>query len=116
MMAAYTTLLVILVIVIMLGIYFYFRHRVKKKALERKYGHVPSHTELYFEEYFEDIIESWDLVKEGEAQRWAEKMDGRLNNLSERIESLKSKRDQIDQEFEIMENRIESLETQEEMR
>ncbi|MFW6064092.1 MAG: hypothetical protein ACOC8Y_00795 [Candidatus Natronoplasma sp.] len=115
-MAAYTVLLIILVVVVMLGIYFYFRYRTKKKALERKYGHLPSHTELYFEEYFEDIIQSWDLVKEDEAQRWAKEMDTRLDDLSGRIESLKSKRNQIDQEFEIIENRIDKLETQEEMR
>ncbi len=115
-MAAYTSLIVILVILIMVGIYFYFRQRTRKKALERKYGHVPSHTELYFEEYFEDIIESWDLVKVGEAKRWAEKMDKRLDDLSGKIESLKSKSSQIDQEFEIMENRIDKIETQEEMR
>ncbi|MFW5952785.1 MAG: hypothetical protein ACOCSJ_01340 [Candidatus Natronoplasma sp.] len=115
-MAAYTVLLIILVVVVMLGIYFYFRYRIKKKALERKYGHLPSHTELYFEEYFEDIIQSWDLVKEDEAQRWAKEMDTRLEDLSGRIESLKSKRNQIDQEFEIIENRIDKLETQEEMR
>ncbi len=115
-MAAYTTLLVILVIIIMIGIYFYFRYRARKKALERKYGHVPSHTELYFEEYFENIIESWDLVKEDKAQRWAEKMDTRLKDLSDRIDSLKSKSNQIDQEFEVIENRIDKLETQEEMR
>ncbi len=115
-MAAYTTLIVILVLIILVSIYLYFRQRAKKKALVRKYGHEPTHTELYFEEYFEDIIESWDLVKEGEAQRWADKMENRLDDLSESIESLKSRKKQIDQEFEVMENRIDKLETQEEMR
>ncbi|MBS3781881.1 MAG: hypothetical protein KGY68_04665 [Candidatus Thermoplasmatota archaeon] len=115
-MAAYTTLLVILVIVILVGIYFYFRHRARKKALTRKYGHDPSHTELYFEEYFEDIIESWDLVREDEAHRWADNMEDRLSELSSKIESLKSNKHKIDQEFEMVENRIDKLETQEEMR
>ncbi len=112
-MAAYTVLLTILVILILVGIYFFFRHRARKKALKKEYGHVPSHTELYFEEYFEDMIESWDLVKKDEAQQWAQNMETRLDDLSNRIESLKSNKKDIDQELNIVENRIDRLEAKE---
>ena len=112
-MAVYTTLIVILVILIMIGIFMFFRHRARNKALKDKYGHVPSHTELYFEEFFEDMIDSWDLVRQDEAQQWAENMDDRLSNLSERVESLKTKKRDIDQELDIVENRIERFETEE---
>lgn len=112
-MVAYTALLIILVIVILAGIYIYFRHRARKKALKDQYGHFPSHTELYFEEYFEDMIDSWDLVQREEAQQWVEKMDGRLNDLSHRLDSLKSKKGDINQKLDVVENRIEKVEAEE---
>ncbi|MFP4051819.1 MAG: hypothetical protein ACLFVB_08785 [Thermoplasmata archaeon] len=106
-------LLVILIIVIIAAFFYFLRQRAKSKALNEMYGHKPSHVELYFEEYFDDIIHSWDLVKKEKAHNWADSMDKRLNEVSKEIEQLKSNRKQIDSEFDEIENRIDDLESKE---
>ncbi|MEF8873332.1 MAG: hypothetical protein V5A88_01530 [Candidatus Thermoplasmatota archaeon] len=109
-MYAFSALLIILVILIMLGIFLYFRHRARKKALKKEYGRVPSHTELYFKEYFEEMIDSWDLVRKDEVDEWVGKMDDRIETVSEDIDRLKSNRENIDDQLSAVEKRIEKLE------
>ncbi|GEM_PF-1830737 len=112
-MYAYSAMLIILVVLIMIGIFLYFRHRARNKALKKEYGRVPTHTELYFEEYFEDMIDSWDLVRKEEVGEWVDKMDGRIETVSEDIERLKSNRENIDEQLSAVEKRIETLDMKE---
>ncbi|MFO7791844.1 MAG: hypothetical protein R6W73_02540 [Candidatus Saliniplasma sp.] len=109
-MSGIDVLIIIIVLAIVFLIYFYFRNRVRKKALEETYGRVPSHVELYFEEYFEDIISNWDLLRKKEVNDWADDMNTRLNSVAENINNLKQKKDIIDSEFDSVENRIEMME------
>ncbi|MFW6038779.1 MAG: hypothetical protein ACOC89_04505 [Candidatus Saliniplasma sp.] len=112
----------LLVIIIILGIvsliYFYFRSRVRKKALTETYGHEPSHMELYFEEYFEDMLENWDLMSKKEVKNWADDMDNRLNTVADDISTLKKRKKRINSQFDDVESRIQGLENKwdEEMR
>lgn len=103
-------LLVILVILIVAGIFLYFRHRARMQALKKKYGHKPQHVELYFEEYFEEMIDSWDLVGKDDAREWADQMNQRLEGLSNEIEGIKTKRGKLDSDMDKVEDRIAELE------
>ncbi len=102
-------LIILLVILIMIGIFLFFKHRARKKALEKKYGRVPSHIELYFKEYFDSIIDNWDLVKKDKVDRWVDDMDDRVETVSTDIEELKANKVEIDQELTAVEKRIETL-------
>lgn len=115
-MVAYTILLILLVIVVMVAIFYYLRHRARKKALEKKYGRVPDHVELYFEEYFDEMIENWDLVKEDELDDWLSDMRNRMDSVSDGIDELKGNKENIDQELNTVEERIESLKKKENRR
>lgn len=115
-MSGTTIVLIILIIIAIIGFFLYLRHRERKKSLKEQYGHVPSHTELYFEEYFDDIVDNWDLVKEKDAKKWADGMDEKLDELSGRIDELKTRRKDIDQGLQIVEDRIDEFETIEKRR
>lgn len=115
-MAAYSIILILLVIVILFGIFYFFRYRARKKALKKKYGRVPSHMELYFEEYFDEMIESWDLVKKDEVDDWVTDMSERVIKVSDDIDDLKATKQDIDQELSAVEKRIESLKKKESRR
>lgn len=110
MSAAFYVVLALLIITLVVLFLFLFRETKRKKALKEEYGYVPEHTELYFEEYFDDIIKEWDLVREDEAQRWAEKMSERLDDVSEKLDSVKSRKREIDSDMETIENKIEKIE------
>ncbi len=109
-MTGVDVLVILLVLVIVFLIYFYFRNKVRRRALKETYGHVPSHTELYFEEYFEDILDNWDLMRKKEVQDWAEDMNSRLDTVAEDINTLKQRKDAIDSGFESLEERIKIVE------
>ncbi len=66
--------------------------------------------ELYFEEYFEEIIENWDLMRKDEVRNWSEDMNSRLDSVAKDINSLKARRKQINTEFDSMETRIKTME------
>lgn len=104
-------LLVILVILIMVGIFLFFKHRARKKALKQKYGRVPDHIELYFKEYFGDMIESWDLLKKNDVNTWVDDMEVRLDDLSGDIDELKANKKDIDKNLDQVESRISELES-----
>ncbi len=103
-------LIAILAAIIIAWIFFLYSIVSRRKALKEEYGEVPSHTKLYFEEYFEDIMDEWDLVTEKEAQKWARDIDDRVIEVSETIGRLKQTRDEIDQDFETIEDKIERFE------
>lgn len=100
---------ILIIIVLVLG-YFYFKHRMKRKALRERYGHIPSHEELYFEEYFDEMIKNWDLLKKEEVKKWVESMDKRLDTVSNDIDRLNTKRTDIDANFEKIEESLKRLE------
>lgn len=101
---------VLLVIIIFVGFILYIRHRARNRALEKMYGHVPSHTELYFVEYFDEMINSWDLINKDRAKGWAQDMDNRLVIVGKEIEGLKKRRGYIDPELDGIESRIRDME------
>ncbi|MFW5928588.1 MAG: hypothetical protein ACOCSL_05225 [Thermoplasmatota archaeon] len=103
--------LLIILIIIVIGAFFYFmRRRAKSKILSERYGHKPSHIELYFEEYFDDIIHNWDLVEKKEAKDWANNMDKRLGEISKEIDELQSNKNRISSEFDQIEDRVHRIE------
>ena len=102
-------ILLLVILVIVIGI-FYLRHRARNQALERMYGHIPNHVELYFVEYFHDIVQNWDLVEKEQASEWADGMQTRLNSVSKEIDGLKDKSKSIDKDIDALENRINSIE------
>lgn len=104
-LAGLFVLLLILVVV-----YIYFRQRARNQALEGMYGHVPSHVELYFKEYFEDIIGNWDLLDRDKAVEWSKGMDERLDNVTSQLESIKKGRIRIDRELDGIDARVEDME------
>ena len=103
-------LLILVILVMIIGI-FYLRHRARNQALERMYGHIPNHVELYFVEYFNDIVQNWDLLEKEKAVEWADGMQTRLNSVSKEIEGIKAKSTTIDKDIVALENRIDSIET-----
>ncbi len=103
-------LLIVLIIIIIVGFLYFMRKRAKAKILSERYGYKPSHTELYFEEYFDDIIQNWDLVKKDKAQNWADDMEKRLSEISREIDELQSNKRKISSEFDQIEDRIDNIE------
>ncbi|MFP4000813.1 MAG: hypothetical protein ACLFSM_00750 [Thermoplasmata archaeon] len=100
----------ILAAIIIAWIFFLYSIVSRRKALKEEYGEVPTHTELYFEEYFEDIMEEWDLVTEKEAQKWARDIDDRVTEVAGTIDRLNQTKDEIDQDLETIEDKIEGFE------
>lgn len=102
----------ILAAIIIAWIFFLYSVVSRRTALKEKYGEVPSHTELYFEEYFEDITDEWDLVKKRDAQSWANEIEGRVNAVGDTINELKQTRKEIDKDLETIEDEIKKLENE----
>ncbi len=100
----------IIIVIIIVAFILYMRHKARNKALEKMYGHVPSHTELYFLEYFEEMINNWDLITKKRAEEWSQDMDGRLKEVVVEIEGLKKRRKYIDPELDTIESRISTIE------
>jgi len=78
--------------------------------LRETYGHEPSHMELYFEEYFEEILDNWDLMRKKEVRDWADDMNGRLDAVSDDISKLKKRKKKINSDFTMVEERIKNME------
>lgn len=102
-------LLIVLIIIIIVGFLYFMRKRARSKVLSERYGYKPSHTELYFEEYFDDIIQNWDLVKKDKAKNWADDMEKRLTEISKEIDELKTNKKDITSEFDQIEDRIKDI-------
>ncbi len=100
----------IIIILIIVAFILYMRHKARNEALEKMYGHIPSHTELYFLEYFDEMIDNWDLITKKRAEEWSQDMDGRLKNLTVEIQGLKKRRKYIDPELDNIENKIGKIE------
>ncbi len=101
------TILIILLFVV--GI-LYLRHRARNQALEQMYGHIPDHIELYFAEYFDDIVSNWDLTDKKRANEWAEDMQSRLGGVYNEIQELKKRSTHIDEHLDTVEDRINTME------
>ncbi len=102
-------IIILIILIFFFGI-LYLRYRARNKALENMYGHIPTHVELYFTEYFDDIVDNWDLIDKKRANEWTEGMKSRLSSVSNEIQGLKKKSASIDKEFDTLENRIKTME------
>ncbi len=102
-------ILILIILVFVIGI-LYLRHRARNQALEQMYGHLPNHVELYFVEYFDNIVDNWDLIDKDKAHEWAEGMQARLGSVSNEIQALKNKSTNIDKQLDTVEDRINTME------
>ena len=84
--------------------------RGRRRALTEKYGHFPSHTELYFEEYFPKLISEWDLVTIPKLERWKRGIQGKLKSIGGEISEITNYRENIDTRLDKLEKEVGKLE------
>jgi len=101
---------ILLVILIYLIIKVIRLVRGRRRALEDKYGYLPSHTELYFEEYFPKIISEWDLVTKPKLEHWKKGVQVKLKSVSGEINDIMDYKKSIDSRIEKLEKEVYKLE------
>jgi len=84
--------------------------RGRRGALVDKYGYLPSHTELYFEEYFPKLISEWDLVTIPKLERWKKGIQGKLKSIGGEINEITNYRTDIDTRLDNLEKEVGKLE------
>jgi len=84
--------------------------RGRRRALIEKYGYLPSHTELYFEEYFPKMISEWDLVTIPKLERWKKGIQGKLKSIGGEINEITDYREDINSRLDILEKEVGKLE------
>ena len=101
---------ILLVIVVYLVVKVIRLFRGRRHALEEKYGHLPSHTELYFEEYFPKMISEWDLITKPKLERWKKGIQGKLKSIGIEISEIVDYRKSIDSRISNLEKEVVKLE------
>lgn len=101
---------ILLVIVIYLIVKVIRLVRGRRQALEEKYGHLPSHTELYFEEYFPKMISEWDLITKPKLERWKKGIQGKLKSIGGEINDIIDYRKSLDSRIDKLEKEVVKLE------
>lgn len=110
------SIILLLIGLILLGVLIYLviklirTIRGRKHALVDKYGYMPSHTELYFEEYFPSLISEWDIVTKPKIQRWKEGISKKLKSIGNDIEEVVGYRKDIDKRLDKLEKEVVTLE------
>jgi hypothetical protein len=105
-----------IIVLILLGVLVYLAVKLirairgRKHALVDKYGHLPSHTELYFEEYFPSLISEWDLITKPKLQRWKKGISGKLKSIGSDIDEVVGYRKDIDKRLDTLEKDVVKLE------
>jgi len=84
--------------------------RGRRQALTEEYGHLPSHTELYFEEYFPSLISEWDIVTKPKLERWKKGMQGKLKSLGGDINEIVDYRKDLDTRINKLEKEVGKIE------
>jgi len=101
---------ILLVIVVYLVVKLIRLFRGRRQGLEEKYGHLPSHTELYFEEYFPKMISEWDLITKPKLERWKKGIQGKLKSIGGEINEIIEYRKSIDSRINMLEKEVVKLE------
>jgi len=101
---------ILLVIVVYLFVKLIRLFRGRRRALEEKYGYVPGHTELYFEEYFPKMISEWDLVTKPKLERWKKGIQGKLKTLGGEINDIVDHRKSLDSRIDRLEKEVAKIE------
>ena len=70
--------------------------RGREHALIEKYGRLPSHTDLYFEEYFPTLISEWDLITKPKLERWKQGIQNKLKSIGVNINEISDYREKLD--------------------
>jgi len=84
--------------------------RGRRHALEEKYGYLPSHTELYFEKYFPNMISEWDLITKPKLERWKKGISGKLKSIGLEINEITDHRKDLDSRINKLEKEVVKLE------
>ena len=101
---------ILLVIVLYLVVKLIRLFRGRRRALEEKYGYLPSHTELYFEEYFPKMISEWDLITKPKLERWKKGILGKLKSIGGEINEITDYRKNLDFRIDKLEKEVVKLE------
>jgi len=101
---------ILLVIVVYLVVKLIRLFRGRRRALEEKYGYLPSHTELYFEEYFPRMISEYDLVTKPKLERWKKGIQGKLKSIGGEINEIVDYRRNLDSRIDKLEKDVVKLE------
>ena len=84
--------------------------RGRRHALIDEYGHLPNHTELYFEEYFPSLISEWDLVTKPKLERWKQGIQGKLKSIGGDINEIVDYRKDLDTRINKLEKEVGKIE------
>jgi hypothetical protein len=106
--------IVILAIVASIIIYLvlvYVRDLVSRHGkLKQKYGYVPGHIELYFEEYFPTMIKEWDLVVRSRLGQWMDGVKQKMVVIDADLTHIQQYRNTIDTRLDRLEQDVNTLE------
>lgn len=112
--AATTLAVVIAAIVIAVVIYLlllYVRSYVsRREKLKQKYGYVPEHVELYFEEYFPTMIKEWDLVVRSRLGQWMDGIRQKMTVIDADLTHIQQYRNTLDTRLDRLEHDVNALE------
>ncbi|MEA3457398.1 MAG: hypothetical protein U9R21_01825 [Candidatus Thermoplasmatota archaeon] len=102
--------IILLVLLLYVGIKLIRISRGRKKALAEKYGYLPDHTELYFEEYFPSLISEWDLITKPKLERWKKGIQGKLKTIGGDIDEILDYRKNLNSRISKLEKEVGKLE------
>ena len=112
--AATTIAIVILAIVAAVVIYLvlvYARSYISRRGkLKQKYGYIPEHIELYFEEYFPTMIKEWDLVVRSRLGQWMDGVRQKMAVIDTDLTHIQQYRNTIDTRLDRLEKDVSMLE------
>ncbi len=101
-----------IIFVILLVIFIYLIVKVirlvrgRRHALEVKYGYMPSHSELYFEEFFPKIISEWDLITKPKLEHWKKGIQNKLKLIGGELNEIIDYRKSIDSRIDKLEKEV----------
>jgi len=101
---------VLLVIVVYLVVRFIRSIRGRRRALTEKYGYLPSHINLYFEEHFSTLISEWDLITKPKLEGWKQGIQGKLKTIGSGINEISEYRKSLDSRIDKLEKEVIKLE------
>lgn len=84
----------------------------RRDRLRQKYGYVPRHVELYFEEYFPTIVREWDLVTKPRLSQWRDGIKQKMTVIDADISHIQTYRNTLDTRLDRLEKDVTSIEQQ----
>lgn len=82
----------------------------RREKLRKKYGRVPDHTELYFEEYFPTVMKEWDIVTKPRLKRWNKSIRQKMSSIDKALDEITGYRKGLDGRIDALEKDVDSLE------